>query len=71
MYPWHEAPEWAQWAACDLDGSCHWFETEPALLMKVFWINGGRSEKFTTATGVTTYNIDGTLESRPEIIDYK
>ncbi len=27
--PWHEAPEWAMWAAMDLDGAWWWFDAEP------------------------------------------
>jgi hypothetical protein len=30
--PWHEAPEWAQWAAMDKDGSWFWYDMEPSVL---------------------------------------
>ncbi len=29
--PWHEAPEWAMWAAMDRDGAWWWFDAEPSL----------------------------------------
>lgn len=29
--PWDKAPEWAQWAAMDLDGEWCWFSKEPVL----------------------------------------
>ena len=30
-YPWHEAPEWARYAATDEDGKRWWYEEEPYL----------------------------------------
>lgn len=30
-YPWHEAPEWAKYAATDRDGQMWWFEERPKL----------------------------------------
>ena len=29
LYDWSEAPDWAQWAATDSDGSVHWYELKP------------------------------------------
>jgi hypothetical protein len=28
-YPWHEAPDWAMWAATDGDGEALWYELPP------------------------------------------
>jgi hypothetical protein len=30
-YPWDQAPEWANWAATDGDGSAWWYERKPCL----------------------------------------
>jgi len=27
--PWEDAPEWAEWAAMDMDGEWWWYENEP------------------------------------------
>lgn len=37
-YPWHEAPEWAMWAATDEDGEANWIELEPIKSDRA-WIN--------------------------------
>ena len=29
MYNWSEAPDWAQWAATDANGSAFWYEAKP------------------------------------------
>ncbi len=28
-YPWHTAPDWANWAAKDMNNRCHWYECKP------------------------------------------
>jgi hypothetical protein len=29
--PWHEAPDWAMWAAMDSDGTWYWYENDPKI----------------------------------------
>jgi len=31
LYPWHKAPEWAKFAATDMDGQMWWFEKRPKI----------------------------------------
>lgn len=38
-YPWHEAPEWAEWAATDSDGCWSWYEAKPKVGLYGDWIN--------------------------------
>lgn len=37
--PWHEAPEWAMWAAMDKDRCWFWFQSEPSIgPARIAWI---------------------------------
>jgi hypothetical protein len=35
-YPWHLAPDWAEYAAIDQSGSAFWFEGKPFILIDIF-----------------------------------
>jgi hypothetical protein len=58
-YPWHEAPEWAEWAATDSDGEKTWFEEEPFLVKGVWMVITGECLSFEIP------NHKDSLESRP------
>jgi len=49
--PWHEAPDWAMWAAMDSDGTWYWYENDPKIGVVsgliVGWLDDGdRFEEF-------------------------
>ena len=43
-YPWHEAPEWAKYAATDENGERYWFESHPERERRKWDSIGGRVE---------------------------
>lgn len=47
-YPWHEAPEWAEFGATDEDGESIWFEKEPTRMDSYWHENFCRKIKFAT-----------------------
>ena len=60
-YPWHEAPEWANFAATDWTGRRLWFELEPYCFVSAWGAVDGRwAEIFEPCD-----NFHETLESRP------
>jgi hypothetical protein len=42
--PWHEAPEWAMWAAMDEDGGWFWYDAEPSANPMTDGISGWKNE---------------------------
>ena len=34
---WKDAPEWANWLACDSDGTWTWYKNKPKILW-TFWV---------------------------------
>lgn len=62
-YPWHDAPEWAQWAATDANGSRCRYEFEPYLLGSCWAVSRGRSELIGPSPGD---NWTDSLERRPQ-----
>jgi hypothetical protein len=44
--PWHEAPEWARWAAMDSTKQWYWFESQPLMFNAVWSNNIGRIAEF-------------------------
>lgn len=44
--PWHEAPEWAEWAAMDDGCSWYWYETKPNIVGSGEWNNVGDAQEF-------------------------
>jgi len=44
--PWHEAPEWAMWAAMDSTNQWYWFESQPIMFKAVWSNNIGRIDGF-------------------------
>ena len=41
-YPWHLAPDWAEYAAIDQNGFAFWFEEKPFILIEkiLVWESG-------------------------------
>jgi hypothetical protein len=63
-YPWERAPEWAQYAASDIDGWSKWHEYEPTLdQYRVYWSQAGRSD-FIPDWGIAPHSEE--YETRPE-----
>lgn len=44
--PWHEAPDWARWAAMDRRGGWFWYEDEPRDEDSYFMTCSGRIQQF-------------------------
>lgn len=42
MPDWKDAPEWAQWLACDADGTWYWFEDRPIKGACGYYSYGGK-----------------------------
>ena len=59
QYPWHEAPEWAKYAATDKDGEAYWYEELPNRISSE-WSCGFRNELI-----MKVINWQESLQERP------
>lgn len=59
-YPWHSAPEWADYAATDYSGASWWFEFNPVPLA-IDWVRHGRYEPIEPCD-----DFKQSVESRPK-----
>lgn len=60
-YDWSQAPEWAMWAAVDLNGAAYWYELHPSDGIAVWLDNAdGRVERADVCPGWRD-----SLEQRP------
>lgn len=57
---WSEAPEWAKFAAADVDGEWYWYERKPKIYENKFWEARGRVNQISNLIG-----FESTLEPRP------
>lgn len=63
-YPWHLAPEWANYAATSGDGRRWWFEKRPDLYSDGWWNLNGQKEEVPSDCP----EFAETLETRPDNI---
>ncbi len=50
--PWQDAPDWARYAARDVDGSWYWFEEEPDESCGYWHTDEGNVQRFTHASNI-------------------
>lgn len=62
---WKDAPEWAQWLACDECGDWYWYETKPEIEKGCnYWLQPFTLKK-ECAWSATNWNWAESLEPRP------
>jgi hypothetical protein len=67
FYPWHSAPQWANYAATEHDGTSYWYSEKPDKHRVLgFWFCQGEyiSVAINPQPGITTH-WEYTLEQRP------
>lgn len=69
-YPWHEAPEWAEWAATDKGGNIWWYQARPEIATESEWRlrNSLFSSLFSHNIGKCA-NWKNSLQKRPTIAE--
>ena len=69
LYDWSQAPEWANWAATDKDGSVYWFKVKPELGLGRYydsWWTNKRWERAIRSTALhRSVPWDQSIEQRP------
>lgn len=64
--PWHEAPDWAHWAAMDRRGGWFWYEEEPLDEDGYFTATAGRIAQFTHCPYPSHWRFS--LQRRPDYV---
>ena len=59
---WKDAPEWANWLACDYDGVWVWYEKKPIKTESMWFPEEGEC----LCTGSINRNWEESLEPRPK-----